>query len=666
MISAGSIIEYLDGGKCVCALITQVQEKRLHIINQNGKEFTLPRARVFIATEQQYSTDRSREEIMALLRETAERRLQRVADFNLEELWQIVCEEEHLIFSTAFLTELITGHPPDDDDLAAFLRSVLADPFYFKYKNERIIAHTPEQVEHLQYEYQKQQEKEQLLQQGALYLRRILDGDTVTLSQWADMEKCLSWLEEYELLGNDAKESKLIKNLLKQAGLNAPHVGHRILVRAGKWDRDENLPLRRADQPVDFSEECLQRADSFTEPSAEELLTDPKRRDLRELNLITIDGTFTRDYDDALHVERLERGYLAGIHITDVSYFVSPRGALFAEAQERGTSLYFPEGHIPMLPPTLSLGVCSLILGKIRPAISFLVTLSENGQVMNTRIVPSVIQVKRQISYREADTLIATDPELAMMNKVKELLRQRRVDNGALLLPFPDVNIDIRDRDDIQVHLSPMDTAARSLVSEFMILANGVAADFLASRGAPGIFRSQPPPKKRIIEGINNSLQDIALQRRFLSRGELTSHPKPHSGLGLNSYTTITSPIRRFLDLAMQHQISNMLRGNGILFSSEECKSFTGTIQQKLSRANSVRQQRHRYWILRYLEPKIGSKMNALVVGRGSKRVNLLLTDCLFDIDLAPNPHFPVDPGDMIKIRLVNVNPLDNVLKVEW
>jgi exoribonuclease-2 len=199
-----------------------------------------------------------------------------------------------------------------------------------------------------------------------------------------------------------------------------------------------------------------------------------------------------------------------------------------------------------------------------------------------------------------------------------------------------------------------------------MILANGLAAEYLASREAPGLFRSQPPPRKRLIAGVQNAIPDIARQRRFLSRGELTPHPKTHSGLGLNSYTTITSPIRRFLDLAMQHQLSHMIRGKGILFSADECKTFVGILQQKLARANAIKQQRHRYWILRYLEPREGQMVPAMVLGLGPKRVNLMLSDCLFDVDLPPNPAFPVDAGDTVRIRLARVRPLDNVLRVEW
>ena len=109
-----------------------------------------------------------------------------------------------------------------------------------------------------------------------------------------------------------------------------------------------------------------------------------------------------------------------------------------------------------------------------------------------------------------------------------------------------------------------------------------------------------------------------------------------------------------------------MARGRGILFSADECRTFAGVLQQNLSRANAIRQQHHRYWMLRYLEPREGQRINAMVLGLGPRRVNLMLCDCLFDVDLPPNPAFPVEPGDTVPIRLARVRPLDNVLRVEW
>ena len=667
MITPGSLIEFIDGGRFYCGLVTGVADKKIHLLNQNGREINLPESRILMISRQLSPQDSSRETITATLQNIAANRAALAETITLKDLWQIVCEEPDNEFPLEFLAEFHFGGAVNDDQRAAFLRAIFADPLFFKYKTDKITAHSPEQVQQLETQRQKEQEKAQVLEQAADNLQKIMQGLPVSESNWPDRECCLQWIRQSVLFGSENNEDEFVRQILKKAGLTSPHAGYELLVKAGVWGPDENLTLLRSDQPADFPEHCIEIAGTLREATLEELLADPKRQDLRALNTLTIDGSFTRDFDDALHIEKKADGTLqVGIHITDVSYYVPPKSPLFTEARERSTSLYFPEGHIPMLPKTLSLDLCSLIQGKVRPTISFLVTLAKDGTIVQKSIVPAVIEVKRQLSYREADALIERDADLAALNVVRQQLRQQRIDQGALLLSMPDVNIDIRDREHIQVYLSPVDTPARNLVSELMILANGIAANYLAGQEAPGLFRSQPPPRKRLISGAQNSLQDIAQQRRFLARGELTSHPKPHSGLGLNSYTTITSPIRRFLDLAMQHQLSNMVHGRGILFSGEECKTFAGIIQQNLSRANALRQQRHRYWILRYLEPKEGQLVNALVVGVGPKRVNLLLCDCLFDVDLPPNSAFPVEPGDTVRIRLTRINPLDNILRVEW
>lgn len=667
MTPPGSIIEYLDGGRFICGLVLQSVGNRLRLLNQNGREMNLPASRVVTVSRTKYPVDISRDDCIALLKDAADKRATLTRDIPLQDIWELASEEEQTSFPPDFLAELYFGGDLTDDQSAAFLRGVFTDRFFFKYKNEMVNVHTPEQVDQLRHQRQKEKEKEEILTTGAENLQTIMDGGNVSAEQWPDRDRILSWIADFVLFGSDAPESDMVRQLLKKANLNRPNDGYKLLVQAGVWQRDENIPLLKAEQPVNFNPDLMAHAASIAEPTADQLLADPKRKDFRDLDIFTIDGASTRDYDDALHVERLDNGEtLVGIHISDVSSFITPKDPLFSEAMERSTSLYFPEGQIPMMPRELSQGVFSLIKDRVRPAISFLVQLSPDGEILSSKIVPSVIQVKRQLSYTEVDRIMDQDKELSLLNTVRQQLRLARAERGALLLSFPDVNIYVNKQGVVTLHLSQSDSASRNLVSELMILANGVAADYLTAQEAPGLFRSQPPPRKRLIFGVRNSLQDIACQRRFLSRGELTVHPKPHSGLGLNSYTTVTSPIRRFLDMVIQMQISNMIHGKGILFSADECKNFAGTIQQKLGRANTVRQQRHRYWILRYLEGQVENMVSALVVSHGPKRINLLLLDCLFDIDLPPNPAFPVEPGDTVKVRIVRANALDNTLRVEW
>ena len=666
MISPGSIIEYLDNSVFQCALVTGYAERKLRLLSHSGRELTLPEARVLAVSATRIPWD-NRNAATNLLRECGQRRSDLAAALSLEELWTLVSAEEQDAFAPDFLAELLFGDRATDDERAAFLRAVFADPLHFRYRNGEVCVHNAEQVERLRHQREQEAIKARRLEEAVVWLQELARGKDISSAEWPEREHCLALLQDYALEQNrDEAAAEWVRSLLRKAGLGAPDAAHRLLVAAGVWDADENLPLLRSGHPTSFAPESLQVAASLRASAVETLLADPRRQDLRHLPTLTIDAEETRDYDDALHAIVVDGQLQVGVHITDVSHYVPPQSPLFAEAQERATSLYFPEGHVPMLPEELSLSLCSLIRGEIRPAFSFLMTVSEQGEILQSRITPSVIRVQRQLSYQEADALLASDPALKRLDWLRLRLRQKRLDKGALMLSLPDVRFDITDRSAIGVELLPVDTPARSLVAELMIQANAMAAEYLAMREVPGLFRSQPPPRRRILEGACNSLADIVRQRQFLSRGELTVHPKPHSGLALNSYTTITSPIRRFLDLVMQHQLGHMLAGKGLFFSAEQCRTFAGILPQKLARAAAVSQQRHRYWTLRYLEAKEGERVKAMVVGGNARRVSMLLSDCLCDVDLPPNPAFPVEAGDTVRIRLARVRPRDNILRLEW
>jgi exoribonuclease-2 len=287
--------------------------------------------------------------------------------------------------------------------------------------------------------------------------------------------------------------------------------------------------------------------------------------------------------------------------------------------------------------------------------------------VKQVRIKPSIIKVARRLTYDEVDHLIATgdDWEISTLNTLRIHLRNKRLEAGALLLPFPDVNIHVNGGK-IQISLSQVDTPARTLVSEMMILANQEAARYMADRMVPGLFRAQAPPKKRLVSGTDNDLFLNTRQRKLLSRGELLFVAKAHSGLGVEQYTTITSPIRRLLDLLMQHQLHSVIRRQELRFTEQMCKDFALVINTTMSRVNGVKQQRHRYWLLKYLEARKGRKLEALVIDSGPKRVFLLLTEILMDIDLpTPVGHKP-EPGTLTQVTVAKVDALDNTVNFEW
>ena len=146
----------------------------------------------------------------------------------------------------------------------------------------------------------------------------------------------------------------------------------------------------------------------------------------------------------------------------------------------------------------------------------------------------------------------------------------------------------------------------------------------------------------------------------------LLTTPKIHSGIGAPQYTTVTSPLRRLLDLVMQIQISSLIRGEGIYFTKKDMKHFGSVILTTLEKANLAKLLRQRYWILKYLETKAGERIPATVIEHGPRRVHLFLEQFLLDVDLALNQAFKVSAGDTILVKLAKIDPLSNILRVEW
>jgi exoribonuclease-2 len=660
----GRIVEYLENGKFICGFAHDDNGSRLRLLNQNSRELSLPLNRIIYANKEKAATGLSRDEVIALLKDTFAQREKLAQTIALHEIWEIVSDKPEDVFDVYFLAGLFFGNDPSDNQTAAFIRSVLGDRLYFKFKSGSIHVHSPETVEQIKHMQEKEEEEEHLINTSGAALRHLWETGNLPDSL-TEHDTGLQVLKDYYLYGKEAPEYALARKLIKVAQLTGPHDIFHLLVKADIWDRNENIHLLKYDIPTTYSDAALEEIEEQEIPTVETASETP-RKDFRELSTLTIDGPATKDFDDALHIERQGNNYLVGIHISDVAHFVKPGTKLFEEALKRGTSLYLPEKPLSMLPASLSEDKLSLLKDQERPAVSFLVLLSPTAEVLSYELVHSIISVKRQLTYEEADRLIAEDNDLTALASISQLLRKRRVENGALLLPVPELNIKIQSDDSIVVNRSEVDTPSRILIAEFMILANTLGAQFVSDREAPGLFRCQMEPRQRIIDGFEKELFRVIQQRKKLSPMSLLTTPKMHSGVGAPQYTTVTSPIRRLLDLIMQLQIKNLIKGKGVFFSKKDMKHFGSIILETLDKANQVKHSRQRYWILKYLESKIGERLPATVIDHGTRRIHVYLEDFLLDADLPLNQAFKVSPGDTILVKIAKVDPLGNIFKIEW
>ena len=384
------------------------------------------------------------------------------------------------------------------------------------------------------------------------------------------------------------------------------------------------------------------------------------------LPCFSIDYETTRDVDDALSLEKKDdTTFRVGIHITDVAEILPVDSLINEEAFERGETIYLPEGKISMIPLMLSEDLCSLVAARQRPAISILADLDRDGNLFGFEIVPTIIEIKERFAYSEVDRMLGSDERFSLLLALSQGLRRKRIEQGALILSIPEIMVRVNRDKTILVEKREKETASQTIVSEFMILANWLSARFFKERGVPAIYRSQLEPRE-LIDSAPDRVPQLLLnyrQRRLLSRAEIGTDPQCHSTLGLDCYTTMTSPIRKYMDLVIQRQLKSVLNGSQPEYSEEELKRIITELESTQNRIKMVEQQRLRYWLLRYLERMIGEKVTAMVLDRNHRGYLLLLTDYLLEV----NPSIPnreLQPGDEIMVRVEKVDPRLEILRV--
>lgn len=317
------------------------------------------------------------------------------------------------------------------------------------------------------------------------------------------------------------------------------------------------------------------------------------RQDLRGLEIVTVDNDGGRDLDDGFSLEHLENGnWRLGVHIADVAHYVTPGSALDREAYSRAQSVYLIDREIPMLPARLSGNLCSLLPGKDRLAVSCLVEINRQGEIVAYEFAETVISSKQQLTYAQADANQCGKWN-GLVNAARELartLKDRRNKRGAAYISLPATEISL-DSQGQPIVMGPRPTSeSREMIEEFMVLANELAGTYLAEKGA---FLS------RVNDGFNpdrgEDLKDfaarwgyqldyplsaLALQKllsqlagrpeeapisrklaRCLQKSRYSTQSRGHFNLAVEHYTHFSSPIRRYADLFTHRQVKQAIRG---------------------------------------------------------------------------------------------------------
>ena len=415
------------------------------------------------------------------------------------------------------------------------------------------------------------------------------------------------------------------------------------------------------DMPVEFPEKVLNQAERVGKDVSEADMAG--RMDLRDWQMVTIDGEDAKDLDDAVSLTEVENGWKLGVHIADVTNYVQEKSALDREALKRGTSVYLADRVIPMLPHKLSNGICSLNAGENRLALSCIMTVDKKGEIVDHVIAETVIRVDQRMSYTSvAKILEAQDeqerqkyeklvPMFEQMAEVSGLLRERRKKRGAIDFDFPETKM-ILDEQGRPVELKPYErNVATKMIEDFMLAANETVAEEYFWREIPFLYRTHEAPEEdkvkklstfinnfgyhihmgneirpkeiqKLLEKVEGTPQEALISRlalRSMKQARYTPENAGHFGLAAQYYTHFTSPIRRYPDLQIHRIIKENLRGrlsDDRMAHYEKILPEVATQSSEMERrAEEAERETVKLKKVEYMQERIGEEFEGVISG---------------------------------------------------
>jgi len=600
---------------------------------------------------------------------------------SLEIAWELLVEDGETVTPKEMANLLFS----DSDATLCYAAHCLLsdDKMYFKQKGEgyepRSATAVAERKHQLEIEALRAKGQQEFLER----VEQALKGESVEWQRHERhrieaVEKYAALLADvvrggvtYDTLGRAYPPPAPVLETITMLGRPAtPQGAFQLLIDLGWWSPHENLFLRRSSIPVQFPSKVLEVAQQRLDFPPADL--DSDRLDLTHLKVYTIDDESTTEIDDGLSWERLADGQERWwVHIADPTRWLEPEDELDLEARKRGSTVYLPTGMIPMFPELLATGPMSLIQGKVCCALSFGIILNQAGAVGDYSIHASLIKPTYRLTYEDVDEMlelgVEAEPEIEAIANGATRRKQWRYAQGAISINMPEAMIKVKN-DEISIDILD-DSKSRQLVAEMMILAGEVAAHYGKTNNIPLPFRGQPqpelPPDEELLLLPAGFVRACAM-RRCMPKSEMSINPLRHAGLGLDTYTQATSPIRRYSDLLTHFQLKAHLRGEVLPFTADELKEVMMTVTAITQELTMVERQTNRYWALEYLRrhPQQVWQVTVLMWLREDSNLALILLEDL-GLQLPMSFKRSVNLGEQILVKVSHSDPQKDVIQFQ-
>ncbi len=454
------------------------------------------------------------------------------------------------------------------------------------------------------------------------------------------------------------KGEKVVAEITTYPGERKPCEG-KILEVIGKADTPETARksvMFTYGLPEEFPQNVLIEAESMPQTVSVHAIS--TRRDLRDKIIITIDGADAKDLDDAVSLEKDEKGnFVLGVHIADVTHYVKEGSAINAEALKRGTSVYLAGSVIPMLPKKLSNGICSLNHGVDRLTLSVEMTVNSKGEIIGHDIFESVINTTERMTYDDVYALLDGNEDLAIkyekiiptlreMKNLAEIFRNKRMNDGSIDFNFPETKIIFDNNGNVVDVTKYKYTIANIIIEEFMLAANRTVAEYFFWLEMPFVYRNHETPSEEkisaflklcslfditvkdkadnihpktlqsILSKIKNSPAEPIIANtmlRSMMKAKYSTENLGHFGLNEKYYCHFTSPIRRLADLAIHRIIKSHIHGRTKDYSDFATLAAKNATDREII-AEEAENLSKKIITAQYMYDYVGSEFDATVV----------------------------------------------------
>lgn len=699
----GALVGWWEGSELRLAAVAGAEKNRLLVVDPAGREHRVKASKLEFALGTGAALPppgpARRAHLADRARVAAARVEEEAAEIDVPVLWELVTEESGPAarVEPEALAALSLGRA-DESAQAALLAALSADGIRFARRTAGWSARPAEAVEGMLRQRERERVRSEERARLLAALRAVGRGAGFEPAGDATEAETLRALEQVAIFEDGVSEAarRLAAEALAAWGgeyAREAEGAFRLLRAIGRFDSDDaNLAIPRHGLRVEFPPEVREEAARLAAGD----VAGADRVDRTAARCVTIDDARTRELDDALSAEpRPGGGWRLAIHIADPAALVPDGSAVDREALERGTTHYFPDGKLLMLPAVLSEHAASLNPGERRPAVSFLAELDARGSVETFAIERSWIAVSERLTYDEVDARIAAgDAALGALHACARARLDLRLARGAVHLSGPEAELAVEGGEP-RFRIRDRDAPSQVAVAESMILAGDLAARRLVEAGVEAIYRWQAEPLDLPDAPSSDAPPDASADaapdvtdaesgvaggpggpagsgghdpvgahetRRRLRRAETSLRPRRHASLALDAYVQVTSPLRRYQDLAMQRQLLAAVERGSARYDREALQAIAATTDLAERRARRAEREARDYWTLRWLAARTGEELEATVLAV-EPRVRVLLDGCLWQRDVPGLTG--ATPGERVRLRVARVLPRAGLLHLQ-